>query len=115
MVRFSSRWGRSGSALVLAALLAGAGLIGCNRQQDKADKTEAVAAAAAKDARPAVDPSWVRSFADATRKDPVNEWDPPTTTLTGKSVGKLFTEVQKQWDASKLVDESGHRLSHQAV
>src|SRR5437588_960550 len=44
------------------------------------------------------DPHMHQSFVEATRSEPPADWQrPPDLTMTGKSVGKLYTEVVSQW------------------
>lgn len=40
---------------------------------------------------------------------------PPLTTVTGKSVGKLFVEVEKLWPTIRFVDEAGRKLHYVAT
>lgn len=64
----------------------------------------------------AVDPHLNQSFADATLAEPpVGDLRPPETTLTGKSVGRLYEQVVKIWDTIKLVDEHGKPLIYRAI
>ena len=35
--------------------------------------------------------------------------------MTGKSVGKLYTEVKELWDSTRLVADNGKRLAHKAT
>jgi len=99
-----------------AVLLTVATLGGCNRHDDKPDLTGVVPTVPdGKENKEAVDPRWQQSWADATRKEPLADWDPPVTTLSGKSVGKVYTEVRKLWDSSRLTSEDGKRLAHKAV
>jgi peptidyl-prolyl cis-trans isomerase B (cyclophilin B) len=58
-----------------------------------------------------IDPHLRRSFAEATRAEPPNDWQrPPDLTMTGKSVGKLYSEVLKNWDSYQLADAKGRIL-----
>src|SRR5262249_18708459 len=44
------------------------------------------------------------------------DWQrPPDTTMTGKSVGKLYTEVVASWDAIRFVSDDGQRIFYTAV
>jgi cyclophilin family peptidyl-prolyl cis-trans isomerase len=57
-----------------------------------------------------------RSFSEVTRSDPPADWPPPPdVTRTGKSVGKLYTEVVKVWDSIHFVTPGGKRLVHHAI
>jgi cyclophilin family peptidyl-prolyl cis-trans isomerase len=63
-----------------------------------------------------VDPRLQRSFADATRPEPPADWQrPPDLTLTGKSVGKLYTEVVRLWDTIHFTSEKGKPIAYRAV
>lgn len=61
-----------------------------------------------------VDPKFKQSFADATRKDPVPDFEPVVTTMTGKSIGKLYTQIVESWDATPLVTPEGKYLAYTA-
>lgn len=64
----------------------------------------------------AVDPHLNQSFADATLAEPpLGDLRPPETTLTGKSVGKLYEEVAKLWDTVKFVNERGKPIVYRAI
>lgn len=57
-----------------------------------------------------------QSFAEATRSDPPSNWHrPPDVTITGKSVGKLYTEVVGLWESIRFVTESGKRMTYVAT
>jgi cyclophilin family peptidyl-prolyl cis-trans isomerase len=85
-----------------------------------ARKPAAAAAAATakeekKQATSPVEARFRQSFADATRKDPLPDWNPPATTAAGKSVGTLYDQVQKSWDAISFVNDDGKRIVYHAV
>src|SRR5437588_5569190 len=92
------RWRGAVVHLGVAALFLGSALTGCEREQPllgKAEETDqqAVTSPDGKGTTPA-DPRFRQSFAEATRRDPPADWQrPPDATITGKSVGKLYTEV----------------------
>ena len=122
MVTSSGGWARS--ALVFGTLLSVGVVFGCGKLQEKSTPEEGVAPAPPvaenKDAtvttaKVQVDPGLTKSFADATRQDPPGNWEPIDTTLTGKSVGKLYTEVKALWDSTLLVADNGKRLAHKAT
>lgn len=57
-----------------------------------------------------------QSFAEATFAEPPPDWNrPPDKTLAGKSVGKLYTEVVRNWDDIKFVDANGKRIQYSAI
>src|SRR5438105_4847767 len=57
------------------------------------------AAAASDGASFPADPRLQQTFSEATRQEPPSDWQrPPDMTLTGKSVGKLYTQVANIWD-----------------
>jgi cyclophilin family peptidyl-prolyl cis-trans isomerase len=57
-----------------------------------------------------------QSFADATRQEPPADWQrPPDLTLTGKSVGKLYTELVNQWDSIKFATPDGKPIAYSAT
>ncbi len=55
-----------------------------------------------------------QSFAKAIRAQPPANALPPHKTLTGKSVGKIFTEVEKLWPEIRFTDGQGRKLQYQA-
>jgi len=64
----------------------------------------------------ALDPQLHQTFADATiAEPPIGDLRPPEITMTNKSVGKLYEDVVKRWDAIKFVDEQGKKLAYRAV
>jgi cyclophilin family peptidyl-prolyl cis-trans isomerase len=52
-----------------------------------------------------------QSFAQATRSDPPEDWQPVDKTMTGKSVGKLYEAVKENWDSVALTAKDGTPLS----
>jgi cyclophilin family peptidyl-prolyl cis-trans isomerase len=64
----------------------------------------------------AVDPRLQQSFAEATRQEPPTEGQrPPDLTLTGKSVGKLYMEVVRQWETIRFTTREGKPINYTAV
>src|SRR5579871_6477520 len=116
-------WGlvRTGWTVVLV----GAVLGGCSHKEDPAAASPAKAEAspsaapqekpASPDSATAPDPRWHQSFADATVADPPADQRPPDLTLTGKSVGKLYTEVVAIWDGIRFATPSGAPIHYRAV
>jgi cyclophilin family peptidyl-prolyl cis-trans isomerase len=104
--------GWSMARLLLVGLLLGVGLAGCKKV--KAPRPSAQEAKAeAPDSSP--EARWKQSFAEATRAEAMPDWTPPETTLTGKSVGKVYEEVKKAWPATTLSGESGKLLAFSAI
>jgi cyclophilin family peptidyl-prolyl cis-trans isomerase len=53
----------------------------------------------------------LQTFAEATRADAPDDWQrPPDVTMTGKSVGTLYSEVVKNWDRLRVVGDKGQML-----
>jgi peptidyl-prolyl cis-trans isomerase B (cyclophilin B) len=104
----------------LACFAASVLLLGCNRKQaqpeakeDSGEQVEEKAEATAPKA--AVDPRYRQTFAEATRADPPPDSRPEPATATGKSTGKLYTEVKRSWDTIALVGDDGKPLAYRAV
>lgn len=115
-------------ACLAAGLLACAGLEGCGKERGQAEKPGTDGASAkitsAKDgssgnvARSTAGAAVMQqAFAEATISDPPGpEWGrPPDTTMAGKSVGKLYTEVVRLWDDIHFADANGRRIEYSAV
>lgn len=111
------------AAIGVTGLLSALGLAGCGKQTP-APPPDAQAAAQANAAvkneqTAALDASLHQSFADATIKqeDGIPDgWQlPPETTMTGKSVGKLYTQVVGLWDGIRFLSAGGKRLGYHAV
>src|SRR5262245_56518694 len=114
MATYGKVWTRAGARLGIMAGMLGIWLAGCNRPSSVAEESEDTAAATssstAHDKKPFLDPRLHQSFAQATRAEPPADWQPPDTTMTGQSVGKLYTEVTKQWDNIRFVSPEGKPL-----
>lgn len=110
---------RLARALARTALVGFLIIAGCNRLKPQPQKTEADASGVevgeATKKAPPVEPRFRQSFAEATRVDPPAESRPPDTTATGKSTGKLYTEVKRLWDSIPLVGDDGKPLPYRAV
>jgi cyclophilin family peptidyl-prolyl cis-trans isomerase len=113
--REARRYGMTG--WIGAALVFGMAMTaGCDRFQSGLGSEDASAASKTTPAEPEacvpVDPRMQQSFAEATRKDPPADGQrPPDVTLTGKSVGKLYSEVVNSWDTYQLVNSKGNLLN----
>jgi peptidyl-prolyl cis-trans isomerase B (cyclophilin B) len=114
------RWARLG----VAALVLAFGLVGCGHKQSAAEKPgdpQAILApggdAGTAEHTLAVDPVLQQPFAQATVADPpTSDWEvPPNLTMTGKSVGKLYTEVVNRWKDVPFVSPSGKYLAYRAT
>src|SRR5262249_18272130 len=115
-------WTRAQARLFLAGLLAGVLFVGCNRNKPKSENTkpvdppaEEVAQKAETPAPITIDARYRQSFADATRAEPPPDCRPSDATSTGKSTGKLYTEVKRLWDTISLVGDDGKPLAFRAV
>jgi peptidyl-prolyl cis-trans isomerase B (cyclophilin B) len=114
----ASPWRRSLTGLAVAGVLLVVCLAGCNRRGKPKVHAESTAADSAKEAKKILgpdDPRWHRTFAEATRKDPIPDWEPPATTLAGKSVGTLYDQVTKTWDTVHFVNDEGKRIVYHAI
>src|SRR5262245_57994553 len=113
--------GKAPLRLALAGLVLGASLNGCGRPADPPAQADAQPAQAAKEDNPAApragaDPGLHQPFDQATHQEAPADWQrPPDTTLTGKSVGKLYTEVVRAWDGIRFVADDGQRLRYTAT
>ncbi len=117
-----SSWARSfrqsGSFGVLLVL----GLAGCEPNHPSLDLAEKATATASPEASSTtepqvpVDPRLQQSFAEATRSEPpANGQRPPDLTLTGKSVGKLYTQVVRLWDTIRFASKTGKPITYTAT
>jgi cyclophilin family peptidyl-prolyl cis-trans isomerase len=112
---------RAGAWVAWYGLVLAAAFLGCHRAAPPApqaqDRTDTGAEPApAAPAPPAIDPRLTQSFAEATRKDPPpNAPRPPDTTLTSKSVGKLYTDVVRLWKDIPFVNAAGQRVEYSAT
>src|SRR5438105_10410729 len=107
---------------LLFGLLAAITLAGCNRKKVKQSTTAAgdKPAQSATTDTPAAqqapgEPRYRQTFAEATRTDPPPDCRPGDATSTGKSTGKLYTEVKQLWDTVALVGDDGKPLNYRAV
>lgn len=105
---------------VLGILLV-VGLIGCQRGQPAGEPVQAALEQVAEQAgglgKAVVhDPRLHQPFIQATRSDPPADWQrPPELTVTGKSVGKLYTDVVKTWDTIPFTSPRGNPLAYTAT
>src|SRR4051794_2193739 len=112
----------------LASGLLGLGGMGCGKSSDAPAHTEVAEESkaeipSASTAPPAASPKngesqtdhLHRSFLQATRKLPPPDQRPPDRTMTGKSVGKLYSEVVRLWDTIRFTTPDGTRLEYSAT
>jgi cyclophilin family peptidyl-prolyl cis-trans isomerase len=98
-------------------MLAGAFLVGCNRQGKEetvaplADRIHGLGSVVQSDK---IDPRLQQPFADATLADQPDQYLPDKT-MTGKSVGKLYEEVVRRWDKIVFVTPEGKRPVYTAA
>jgi peptidyl-prolyl cis-trans isomerase B (cyclophilin B) len=121
MKRVKIRCDRWFLRFALICLLAAALQAGCNPKKPEEQVSEQpVEQPAPKLEEPApapapVDPRYKQSFADATRAEPPADSRPSDATSTGKSTGKLYTEVKRLWDTIPLTGEDGKPLAYRAI
>ena len=118
-----NQWKWATARLALAGLMLGACLAGCHRVKQKVQGANKVAnpgvqakqEVSAKRQRPG-DPRLYQTFKEATHEDPPPDFQrPPDTTMAGKSVGKLYSEVVRLWDTIKFVTEDGRQVAYSAT
>jgi cyclophilin family peptidyl-prolyl cis-trans isomerase len=105
----------------IIGVVASLSLVGCAPTKTAEDKPEAASAQASNQTTPSTpggkanlaDPHLHQSFAEATRAEPPADWQrPPDLTMTGKSVGKLYTDVVRLWDTIRFTSEKGKPVYH---
>jgi peptidyl-prolyl cis-trans isomerase B (cyclophilin B) len=91
---------------------------GCGKSQPapapQAESASEISPAAAAAPNAALDVKLHQPFAEAVTADPPAEQRPPDKTLTGKSVGKLYTDVVQSWDSIKFAAPNGNRIGYRA-
>jgi len=114
MARCGKRYEWASVVIGAAGLVIGLGPAGCGDKERAASGADSASGGAMTEAP--VDPRWQQSFAEATLADPpAGVGLPPETTMTGKSVGKLYTKVVRLWDGIRFVSPGGKRLAYQAT
>jgi cyclophilin family peptidyl-prolyl cis-trans isomerase len=115
-------WGRTRVGTL--GLVIGLVLGGCSRPQEPAPTegeqppaaTEAKASPGAAPSAASLDPRLHQSFKEATTDDPPGEWQrPPDLTMTHKSVGKLYEQVVRLWDAIRFETPNGKKIAYRAI
>jgi peptidyl-prolyl cis-trans isomerase B (cyclophilin B) len=123
MADCATRRRRAGARLAFGGLLLVAAVLGCNRGRAPAPPPEEKPAPEAaktdtppEKAPPPVDPRLNQNFTEATRADvPPSANRPPDTTVTGKSVGKLYTDVVRLWKEIPFLTPEGKRVEYSAT
>jgi len=105
---------RSGAALILIGLT----LAGCNTRAPTPENS--AAADSSSDNQQSgggpLDPRLHQPFQTAVLQEPPNEDQRlPETTMTGKSVGRLYTEVVRLWNEIRFTNPAGKRLIYRAT
>src|SRR5262245_42141991 len=118
MARYGTKRGWAPWRTAFVAAAAGITILGCGKpaaqQTTPPAKSDPQPERAASEVN--VDPRFSQPFAEATRKEPPADGQrPPDKTLTGKSVGKLYTEIVQLWDTIRLAEPNGHLLAYTAV
>jgi cyclophilin family peptidyl-prolyl cis-trans isomerase len=109
-------WAKSRRIVVAVAL--GVFLSACGQQKPASNESDASTGGpmSPSGVTTALDPRLHQPFADATISDPPEGWlRPPDTTMTGKSVGKVYTEVKNHWDDIRFVSPAGKPLAFWAT
>jgi cyclophilin family peptidyl-prolyl cis-trans isomerase len=122
MAMREARWTRILGQISVVGMLLAVSIAGCEPNHPNIDLTEKTTAEArAEDAATGekaipADPRLQQSFAEATRSEPPVDWQrPPDLTLTGKSVGKLYTAVVRLWDTIHFTTKAGKPIVYTAV
>lgn len=117
-----TRWTRAVTRLGILVSLLAVSLAGCSRPTAVPGQVEGSASTAAGDGASETSAEHSgpearlhQSFAQATRVEPPADWQPPDTTMTGKSVGKLYTEVMLLWNTIRFISPAGKPLEYRAL
>lgn len=95
-----------------------ASLCGCGQEVGTPPATEQAkpAETSTVNEKLSADPRFGQTFAEATRAEPPADWPrPPDVTMTGKSVGKLYTEITRLWSLLPLTDAAGKPIPYIAL
>jgi cyclophilin family peptidyl-prolyl cis-trans isomerase len=133
MAYLAKRWTRVLAQGFIAGIFGAVCLTGCGKQGGQSETsekpTDSPPAAASSDKTAAKATEQVtraplprderhQSFVEATRRgdDPPAECNrPPDETLTGKSVYKIYAEVQRLWDTIRFVSPAGKPIDYTAT
>ena len=117
-----TRWARPSVQIGIVALVFGGSLAGCEGNHLEVDVTKKAAAVSpvtdggTSEIPIPADPKLDQSFAEATRAEPPDDGQrPPDLTLTGKSVGKLYTEVVRLWNTIRFRTKEGKAICYTAL
>jgi cyclophilin family peptidyl-prolyl cis-trans isomerase len=91
------------------------GLLLACQKKSSSPPTEAEKPAETKPAADNRDDPLRQSFAQATRSEAPEDWQPVEKTMTGKSVGKLYEAVKQDWDNISLIGKDGKPLEFVAT
>jgi len=116
-------WGKLrvwlGLRIGVAAAMLAAIVLGCGQQKPAQDVGASPTDNASRSENASsipLDPRLHQPFAEATISEPPEDWHrPPDTTLTGKSVGKLYEEVKSNWDQIRFISPAGKPLAYWAT
>jgi peptidyl-prolyl cis-trans isomerase B (cyclophilin B) len=131
MARWLSAWDWGLRPAVVAICIGAVGLAGCGKKP-AGEAAEAAASAptdasttgtSGEKAQGAAETVWPddrlhQHFAQAARQgeDPPEGCERPADeTVTGKSVGKLYSEVQRLWDTIEFTTAAGKRIEYTAI
>ncbi len=122
MAFWEGRWTRVSGQVSVVGILLAVCIAGCEPKHPSLEATEKTTAGAPAEVagtgdKPVpADPQLEQPFAKATRSEPPADWQrPPDLTLTGKSVGKLYTAVGRLWDAIHFTTRAGKPINYTAV
>jgi cyclophilin family peptidyl-prolyl cis-trans isomerase len=122
MARSAKRWRPGLWILAVAVLAGGAASTGCSDSKPagpeptKYDASKYEPQAGGPDAPP--NDEQHRPFLKVIRtgEDPPDGMLPPAdTTVTGKAIGKLYSDVEKAWPSIRFVDPKGQRIDYTAT
>jgi peptidyl-prolyl cis-trans isomerase B (cyclophilin B) len=112
-------WRGKLAAFAGLGLLAGLGILGCQKDSVPGPQPDADADAQSSktDGAAASDPAHKlrQSFAEAVRADQYTDWEPVEKTMAGKPIGPLFEKVKKGWDAVELITSEKKKLTYVAT
>src|SRR6266849_11102304 len=114
-----ARWQGKLAAFVGMGLLAGLGVLGCQKDAVPGPQPDADtdSQSSKPDGAPESDPAhkFRQPFREATRADQYSDWEPVEKTMAGKPIGPLFEKVKKGWDAVELITGDKKKLTYVAA
>ena len=103
----------TGAALLAAGCDSGSKVGQVETPEPAAAATPALVGSTVAPGAAANDPRFKQTFAEATRADtPTDIQRPPDLTLTGKSVGKLYSDLVALWPTIQLVGPDGNLIPY---